>query len=136
MSLVKVVVVCALAALLVSACGIQPKPEAGSGFATFRKSGDWQARVDNPVRKQVECLKQYKVKYRLYITRKQQLPAIQLGKAPEGPLMVFYPTAGIAQGLQIMGEEQGAEVINATLLYPNEATGKLLNEAEECASPS
>jgi hypothetical protein len=135
MSLVKVVVVCALAALFVSACGIQPKPEAGSTLTACKKSGNCQAQVDNPVRKQVKCLKQYKVKYRLYITRKQ-LPAIQLGKAPEGPLMVFYPTAGIAQGLQIMGEEQGAEVINATLLYPNDATGKLLKEAEECASPS
>jgi hypothetical protein len=136
MSLVKVVVACGLAALLVSACGIQPKPEAGSSLAACKKSGNCQAQVDNPVRKQVKCLKQHKLKYHFYITRGQQLPAIQIEKAPNGPLMIFYPTAGIAQGLQIMGEEQGAEVINATLLYPNDATGKLLTEAEECASPS
>jgi hypothetical protein len=136
MSLVKVVVVCALAALFVSACGIQPKPEAGSSFRTLQHSGNYYGRVDDPVRKQVKCLKQHKVKYHFYITPKQQLPAIQIDKAPNGPLMVFYPTAGIAQGLQIMGEEQGAEIINATLLYPNAATGKLLKEAEECASPN
>lgn len=136
MSLAKVTIVCGLAALLISACGIQAKPQAGSSFNTLQKSGNYYGRVDDPVRKQVKCLIAHKMNYHFYYTAKQHLPAIQILKAPEGPTMVFYPTAGIAQGLQIMGQEQGAEVINATLLYPNDATGRLLTEAEACASPS
>jgi hypothetical protein len=134
MSLVKVTVFCGLTALLISACGIQSKPEAGSSLAALKKSGDWYGRVDNPAIHQLKCLKTDKVKFQLHYTAKQHLPVIQVGTAPGGPKMVVYPTGGIVQGLQIMGEEQGGEIINQVLLYPNQTTGKLLKKAETCAA--
>jgi hypothetical protein len=136
MSLVKVTVFCGLTALLISACGIQSKPEAGSSLAALKKSGDWYGRIDNPALHQVKCLKTDKVKFRLHYTAKQHLPVIQIGTASKGPMMVVYPTGGIVQGLQIMGEEQGGEIINQVLLYPNQTTGKLLKKAEACAAAS
>ena len=136
MSLVKVTIVCGLAALLISACGIQSKPEAGSSPAKLKKSGDYYGRVDNPALHQVRCLKSDKVKFRLSYTAKQHLPVIQIGAPLKGPKMVVYPTGGIVQGLQIMGEEQGGEIINQVLLYPNQTTGKLLKKAEACAAAS
>ena len=134
MSLAKVTILCGLMALLVSACGIQSKPEAGSSLATLKKSGDWYGRVDDAALKQVRCLKSAKVKFRLHYTAKQHLPVIQIGTPPKGPTMIVYPTGGIVQGLQIMGQEQGGEIINQVLLYPNQTTGKLLTEAETCAA--
>ncbi len=42
------------------------------------------------------------------------------------------PTAGIAEGQQIEGKAQGAEVIGAALLYPNHASGGELTVIENC----
>jgi hypothetical protein len=42
------------------------------------------------------------------------------------------PTAGIAEGQQIQGKAQGAEVIGAALLYPNHASGVELTVIENC----
>jgi hypothetical protein len=134
MSLVKVTVVCGLAALLISACGITAKPEAGSSPAQLKKSGDYYGRVDNPALYQVRCLKTDKLKFRLHYTLKGHFPVIQIGKVMDGPKMIVYPTGGIVQGLAILGDEQGAEIINQVALYPNQATGKLLKKAEACAA--
>jgi len=48
--------------------------------------------------------------------------------------MIFYPTDGVAQGLQIMGQETGAEVIGALLVYPNQARSRELTKVEACAA--
>lgn len=57
---------------------------------------------------------------------------IQVGQPPTGPTIVFEPTAGIAEGEQIQGKAQGAEVIGAALLYPNHAPGAELTVVENC----
>ncbi|MGN6168553.1 MAG: hypothetical protein ACTHQQ_10340 [Solirubrobacteraceae bacterium] len=57
---------------------------------------------------------------------------LQVGKLPSGPTIVFEPTAGIAEGRQIEGKVQGAEVIGAALLYPNHASGAELTLIENC----
>jgi hypothetical protein len=138
MSLVKVVVVCGLMAAMVSACGIQTKPLAGGSASQLKKSHDYYGLVDHPDTKQVKCLRKLPrkdhIRIRRYLSGKQKLPAIQIGTAPDGPTIIFYPTPGIAQGLQIMGQEQGAEVIGNALLYPNRARGKLLHRVEQCAA--
>ncbi len=133
MSLAKVAVVCGLMALLISACGIQAKPEAGT--AHLRQYAGNHGITDDPRTPQVACLKSDKLPYREYYTDGvQHLPAIQVGSRPQGPTIVFYPTAGIAQGLQIMGQQTAAEVIGSLLVYPNQSSHKLLTKVEACAS--
>jgi hypothetical protein len=132
MSLAKVAVVCGLMALLISACGIQAKPEAGTAHLTHYAG--FHGLVDDPRKPQVSCLKSDKLPYReYYADGVQHLPAIHVGSA-QGPTMIFYPTAGIAQGLQIMGQETGAEVIGALLVYPNQARASELTKVETCAA--
>jgi hypothetical protein len=57
---------------------------------------------------------------------------LQIGDVRSGPTIVFEPTAGIAEGQQIEGKAQGAEVIGAALLYPNHAPGAKLTVIENC----
>ena len=57
---------------------------------------------------------------------------LQVGQPPSSPTIVFEPTAGIAEGQQIQGRVQGAEVIGAALLYPNHAAGAELTVIENC----
>ncbi|HET9718656.1 MAG TPA: hypothetical protein VFP55_01125 [Solirubrobacteraceae bacterium] len=133
MSAVKVAVACGLVALLISACGIPPKPEAGT--AHLRRYPGFHGLVDDPRIPQVNCLRSDKLPYREYYADGiQHLPAILVGSRPQGPTIIFYPTAGIAQGLQIMGEEAGAEVIGSLLVYPNQSAGKVLKQVESCAA--
>jgi len=138
MSVVKVAVVCGLMAVLLSACGIQKKPLAGDSASQLRKSHDYFGLLDRPYTKQVKCLRKLPrkdhIKFHRYLSGKQKLPAIQIDTLPKGPTIIFYPTPGIAQGLQIMGQEQGAEVIGSALLYPNRARGKLLHRVEQCTA--
>jgi hypothetical protein len=133
MSLAKVAVACGLMALLISACGIQAKPEAGTSHLS--KQAGFHGVVDDPRIPQVSCLKSDKLPFReYYADGVQHLPAIQVGARAQGPTMIFYPTDGIAQGLQIMGQETGAEVIGALLVYPNQSPSKELTEVEACAA--
>jgi hypothetical protein len=46
----------------------------------------------------------------------------------------FQPTPGDAQGVQIHGRAQGAEVIGSALLYPNQASAALLSNVESCVA--
>jgi hypothetical protein len=133
MSPAKAAVACGLMALLISACGISPKPEAGT--ASLRHSAGNHGLTDDPRIPQVSCLKSDKLPFRKYYADGvQHLPAIQVGSPPQGPTIIFYPTAGVAQGLQIMGQETGAEVIGSLLVYPNQAGHKVLTEVENCAA--
>jgi hypothetical protein len=133
MSPAKVAVACGLMALLISACGIATKPLAGTAHLT-RYAG-FHGVTDDPRTPQVSCLKGDKLPFReYYADGVQHLPAIQVGSLPQGPTIIFYPTAGIAQGLQIMGQETGAEVIGSLLVYPNQAPHNVLTKVEACAS--
>jgi hypothetical protein len=133
MSVAKVAVVCGLMALLISACGIQAKPEAGTAHLIHNAS--FRGLVDDPRLPQVKCLKSDKLPYRQYYADGvQHLPAIQVGTRTQGPTIIFYPTDGVAQGLQIMGQETGAEVIGALLVYPNRARRSELTKVEACAA--
>ena len=49
-----------------------------------------------------------------------------------GATIVFKPTAGVAEGQQIAGKAQGAEVIGAALVYPNHEPGAQLTVIENC----
>lgn len=132
MSPAKVAVACGLMALVISACGIPPKPVAGT--ANLRKHRGYYALKDDPRIKHAKCLRADKLPIHQYLTTKQRLPAIQVGTAPGGPLIVFYPTPGAAQALQITGQQEGAEAIGAALLYPNNASNAVLTKVEACTS--
>ncbi len=141
MSAVKVAVACGLAALLLSACGIAPKPQAGSAqLRTLAAAGrlhklvGFHGILDDPRVPHAKCLRREKVRFHEYRTKKDDLPAIQVGTLPTGPTIIFYPTPGIAQGLQIMAREQGAEIIGNALLYPNGASGTELTKVEDCTA--
>jgi hypothetical protein len=121
-----------LMAVLLSACGISAKPQAGT--KNISKSHNYYALLDEPWTLQVKCLKSDHVKFRKYLTAGQKLPAIQVGSLPTGPTIIFEPTPGIAQGIQIQGGAGGAEAIGAALLYPNHAKNKLLTKVETCTA--
>jgi len=113
----------ALAACVVvslSACGSAVRSSQGHG-----KLDD--PRTNNPNR--VACLRSHKLPVQL-VGR----TGIQIGPLPSGPTVSFAPTPGDAQGLQITGRAQGAEVIGAALLYPHGATDAELGAIETCLS--
>jgi hypothetical protein len=119
-----------LSALSLSACGISSKPEAGTpkAIATGHKG------LDDPRSKHTACLEQAHVAFHdeQYTVAGRVLPSFQVGTAPTGPTVAFEPTPGDAQGVQIQGEAQGAEVIGSALLYPNQAPDSLLSVVENC----
>ena len=57
---------------------------------------------------------------------------LQVGAPRSGPTIVFEPTADMAEGVQIEGKAQGAYVIGAALVYPNNAPGSQLTVIENC----
>ncbi len=117
-------VLCAvLAALCVSACGAAAKPEAG----TLKASATSHKGLDDPRQKHIVCLRQDHIP-----VVKVGATAMQIAAKPYGPTVYFEPTPGIAQGLQIDGQSQGAEVIGSALLYPNQASDQLLTKVETC----
>jgi hypothetical protein len=61
---------------------------------------------------------------------------IQIGPSPAGPTIEFLPTPSAAQTAQIEGQPQyqGAEVIGAALLFPNQAPDAELSVIEGCLS--
>jgi hypothetical protein len=132
MSLAKVAVVCGLAALLISACGIQAKPEAGT--PNLQNNHAFFGKIDDPRTKHVACLRADKLQFYEFRTHKAHLPAIQIGKSNEGPTIIFYSTPGAAQALQLQGQDEGAEAIGSALLFPNAATSSTLTKVEACTS--
>jgi hypothetical protein len=57
---------------------------------------------------------------------------LQIDSAPNGPTVVFTPTAGAAQAAQIDGSAQGAEAIGTALLFPNQSSDPELTAVEDC----
>jgi hypothetical protein len=121
-----------LAALSLTACGISSKPEAGTPNAiTNGHKG-----LDDARAKHTACLEQAHVAFRLeqLTVAGKSLPSFQVDTAPAGPTVSFEPTPGDAQGVQIQGEAQGAEIIGSALVYPNQASDKLLTVVESCVA--
>jgi hypothetical protein len=121
-----------LTALSLSACGISSKPEAG----TPKAIANGHKGLDDPRSKHTTCLRQAHVAFHLErrTVAGKVLPSVQVGVAPVGPTVSFEPTPGDAQGVQIQGEAQGAEVIGSALLYPNQASDRLLSKVEVCVA--
>lgn len=82
-------------------------------------------RVDNPNR--LACMQQDKLPVQLVGPT-----GMQIGPLPGGPTVEFEPTPGTAQGTQINGQAQGAEVIGSALLYPHAASDAELKLIETC----
>jgi hypothetical protein len=116
---------CVFAVLALSACGSKSNPPAGSIPPAATTAG--HARLDDPRTKHVACLRQHNVPF-------QEVGAtgIQVGSPSIGPSVVFTPTPGAAQRDQIVGQAPGAEVIGSALLYPNQASDRLLSTVEHC----
>ena len=121
-----------LSALSLSACGISAKPEAG----TPKAIANGHKGLDDPRTKHTACLEQAHIAFhneQLTVGGKA-LPSFQVDTAPTGPTVIFEAPPGDAQGVQIQGEAQGAEVIGSALLYPNQAPDGLLNVVEGCVA--
>ena len=133
MSLAKLVPACVPLVLAVAACGGSvANPPAGAANAS-----QGRGRIDNPRSNQpnrIACLRHA----RLPVASTSLLghPAIQIGSPGTGPTVVFEPTPGIAQGIQMQGNRafQGAEVIGSALLYPNAASDSELSKVEACVA--
>jgi hypothetical protein len=119
--------VLALAAVTVGGCGaakVQPSTPIGSSKLASR------GRVDSPLtsmHNHVACLKQ------AHLAVQELSPtSLQVGAAPAGPTVVFTATPGAAQGEQIQGQAQGAEIIGSALLYPHQGSPSELTKVETC----
>jgi hypothetical protein len=128
MSRAKIAVPCALVALVLSACGTTAKPVAGT--RGILKAPGFHGVIDDPRTAKdnhITCL------------RDDHLPVLvigttdmRIGNAPGDPTVHFTPTPGDAQGLQIDGKAQSAEVIGSALLYPHQASDSELKKIEDC----
>jgi hypothetical protein len=107
-----------VSAVALSGCSGLGKPAAGRGRPVDPRTGPPNY---------LACLRAN----RLSVTE-QGRDTLQVGRLPSGPTIVFDPTAGVAEGRQIEGKAQGAEVIGAALLYPNHAPGAELTVVENC----
>jgi hypothetical protein len=123
MSSAKLVLLSLLAALALSACGIQAKPEVGSPSAQAKSGGQ----IDDPRASHVDCLRAANVP----VTQFGRV-WLQIGTKPTGPTVQFTPTPGAAQEDQISGRVTSAEIIGSALLYPNQASDSLLQKVETC----
>jgi hypothetical protein len=128
----KVAVAIGLAALSLSACGTTSKPEAGTQAAKVKS----QKGLDDPRTKHIVCLQQAHIPVRReqVTIAGQPLPGFQVGTLPTGPTVAFEPTPGDAQGIQIHGQSQAAEVIGSALVYPNQASDHLAQTVENCVA--
>lgn len=126
MSSAKVAAACALAAMSLAACGSSAKPVAGTPQATTKS----KHHVYNPRRVHIECLRHKHIP--VHSETLGGLPSFQVGTRPSGPTVEFMATPGAAQNQQIQGHAQGAEVIGAALVYPNQASDELLSKVETC----
>lgn len=128
MSSAKVAAACVLAAVSLAACGSTAKPVAGTPQAATKA----KHHVYNPGRVHIKCLRHKHIPVRSETL--DGLPSFQVGTRPSGPTVEFMATPGAAQNEQIQGRAQGAEVIGAALVYPNQASDALLSKVETCVA--
>jgi hypothetical protein len=119
-------------ALAVAACGAHAKPLAGSAQARADRGPGIHARLTDPRTVHYRCL----LAHHLPVTEPTgtRFPEIQVGKPGIGPLIEFLATPGAAQYAQISGAVESAEVIGSALLFPNQASAKLLTIVENCTA--
>ncbi len=126
MPVAKLAACCGVAAICLSACGgSRNNPTAGTIAPGATQIG--HAKLDDPRSKRLACMLQH----HLPVTQFGR-GGIQIGTAPQGPTVVFTPTAGAAQAQQIEGQSGAAEVIGAALVYPNQAPDSMLQVVEDC----
>jgi len=129
MSSAKLAAVLCIAAFALSACSgsVAVKPGAGTGSSLPPSSHARldDPRVDNPDR--IACLKAAGLPVQEF-----GRTGIQIGPRPAGPTITFAPSPGAALGDQVEGLTQGAEVIGAALLYPNQGSSHELSKIESC----
>jgi hypothetical protein len=131
MSFLKSALLCGLVAVGLSACASTNKPGAGSVPRAGRAGlFDPRGKIDDPRVNHVACLRAAGIPVSEPAPRE-----IQVGQAGVGPLIRFLATPGMAQGAQIAGESQPAEVIGSALLYPKATTTeRLLKTVESCTA--
>ena len=108
-----------LTALAASACGAAVKPATGS-----------RGSIDDPrtaKANRIQCLTD-----KHFAVQEVGLNELLIGPQPAGPRVLFDATEGAAQGVQIHGQQPGAEVIGAALLFPDQASDKELGAIENC----
>ena len=116
-------------ALALSACGSTTKPVAGTPQAAAQaKKG-----LNDPRTKHIKCLRADHVTD-IHEYYSDGRPAFQVGTKPTGPTVVFEPTPGMGQGIQISGQDEGAEIIGSALVFPNDASAKLDKDVESCVA--
>ena len=123
MSFAKPTLVCAAAALSLTACGtINVKPTASSSAPAHSRG-----RIDDPrtgKNDHVQCL------------RAEGISVQEVGNTDlvvAGSVKVhFEPTAGAAQTAQFANDEQSAEVIGSALVYPGQTPDAVLTKIEHC----
>ena len=117
----------ALAAVTLAGCGavrLQPTTPSGSSQLATRGRVDSQLTdVDN----HLGCIRAAHLPVQVVSPIK-----LQVGSAPSGPTIVFTPTAGAAQAAQLDGSAQGAMVIGAALVYPNQGSDGELGAISSC----
>jgi hypothetical protein len=127
MSRAKLVLAGALAASALSACGIVQKPVVGESHINHRTGN--HAVLDDPRKVHKKCLRKIGLGIH-YFTTAASFPAIQVGRPPTGPKIVFYPVSPIL--LKMSGETQGGILIGSAIVYPNRARWKIALEVVKC----
>lgn len=116
----------AVAGLLVAGCGSTRTPEQSGGPNAIAGGGARVAPYD-PRATPLACMKADRLPARLDGER-----AIVIGTGPGAPRAVFQVDGGTAQGTQVRGDAEGAEVIGSALLYTNAGSDALLTKVETC----
>lgn len=127
MSRAKFVLAGALAASLLSACGTVEKPLVGETHSDHRPGN--HAVLDDPRKIHKKCLRKIGLGIH-YFTAPGSFPAIQVGKRPTGPTIVFYPTSPLL--LKMSGKTQGGILIGSAIVYPNHARARIANKVMAC----
>ena len=132
MSRAKLVLAGALVASLLSACGIVQKPVIGESHINHRTGN--HAVLDDPRTAHKKCLRQLGLGMHYFTTPRSAtigpLPAIQIGKPPGGPQVVFYPVSPII--FKMSGQAQGGILIGSAIVYPNRARAKIAQKVVDC----
>ncbi len=121
------VLLCGLSVLLLAGCASLNKPpvtkRTASGALVSR------GRIDDPRKKHYLCLEQH------HLPVNEPGPTeIQVGRPGVGPLIKFLATPGVAQGVQMSGQVQSAEIIGSALVYPNDGSDAELQVVEACTA--
>ncbi len=116
-------------AFALSACGSTTKPVAG----TPQAAAQTRKGLNDPRTKHIACLRADHVTD-IHEYYSDGRPAFQVGTKPSGPTVVFEATPGMGQGVQISGQDQGAEIIGSALVFPNDASAKLDHAVETCVA--